>query len=121
MQRVAAARAGVVIDIDHHSFMRECAAQLILSSGDAWQIDLPARPDWPHQSWLITGRSLLDISSSPSNISSSAGLGATPEAMALQFFDDLKEPFVELLRNQHRFERAGIEPEVHLSQRSWRD
>ena len=52
---------------------------------------------------------MLDVFEPEQHLIFGQRLGAPPEAMALQFFDDLTQPFVlHPLRNQHRLQRAGI-------------
>jgi hypothetical protein len=107
MQRVAAARAGVVIDIDHHLDARQVRRQRTPVQATLGRLACPLGRIGRINLGLITCRSLLDIFEPEQHLVFGQRLGATPEAMALQFFDDLKEPFVaHPLRNQHRFERS---------------
>ena len=58
---------------------------------------------------LAARRDLLDLFEPEQHLIFGQRLGAAAEAMALQFLDDLTQPIVlHPLRNQHRFERAGI-------------
>ena len=58
---------------------------------------------------LAARRDLLDVFEPEQHLILGQRLGAAPEAMALQFLDDLTQPIVlHPLRNQHRFERVGI-------------
>jgi hypothetical protein len=109
MQRVAAARAHVIIDIDHHLDARQVrrkrsAVQATLgrpvgSFGRIDRINLG----------LITGRSLLDIFQPEQHLIFRQCLGAPTKAVTLQFLDDLTQPIVlRPLRNQHCLERAEI-------------
>ena len=109
MQRLAAARASAVFDIDHHLDARQmrrkrspvdatlCGSACSLGRIGRITLCLPAR------------RNLLDIFQPEQHLIFGQCLGAPAEAMALQFLDDLTQPFVlHPLGNQHRLQRAGI-------------
>ena len=58
---------------------------------------------------LAARRDLLDVFEPEQHLIFGQRLGAAPEAMALQFLDDLEKPLVaDALGNQHRLQRAGI-------------
>jgi hypothetical protein len=109
MQRVAAARARVGIDIDHHLDPRQ-----VRRKRSAVQATL-GRPACPLgriariNLGLITCGSLLDIFEPEQHLIFGQCLGTPTKAMTLQFFDDLTQPIVlRPLRNQHRLERARV-------------
>jgi hypothetical protein len=57
----------------------------------------------------IARRYLLDLFQAEQHLIFGQRLGTPPEAMTLQFLDDLTKPLVlHALGNQHRLQRAGI-------------
>ncbi len=109
MQRLAAARASVVVDVDHHLDARQVGRKRSAVHAPLCRSISPLGRIGRVTCGLAVRRNLLDILKPEQHLIFGQRLGTTTEAMALQFFDDLKEPFVaHPLGNQHRFERAGI-------------
>jgi hypothetical protein len=109
MQRVAAARAGMVIDIDHHldarQMRRQRSAVHAALCGSACPFGRMGRLNLG----LAVCRDLLDFFQTKQHLIFRQRLRAPAEAMTLQFFDDLAKPLVLCpLGNQHRLQRAGI-------------
>ena len=108
MQRVAAARARVVIDIDHHLDARQVRRKRSPVQATLGRSACPLGRIGRINLGLITCRSLLDIFEPEQHLIFGQRLGTPPKAMTLQFLDDLTQPIVlRPLRNQHRLERAG--------------
>ena len=109
MQRLAAARAGIVVDVDHHLDARQMAGKRSsvhpALGGSACPLGRIGRVTLG----LAARRNLLDVFEPEQHLIFGQRLGAAPEAMTLQFLDDLTQPLVlHPLGNQHRLERAGI-------------
>ena len=109
MQRVAAARASMIVDVDHHLDARQMRRQR--STVDA-TLGGVARPlGWRHRFvlGLSARRRLLDFFEAEQQLIFRQRLGPSAEAVTLQLLDDLLQPFgARTLCQQHRLERAGI-------------
>ena len=68
MQRLAAARAGAVVDVDHHLDARQMLGKRSSVHPAAWRSGLPARPHWPRRFSASPLAATCSTSSSPSNI-----------------------------------------------------
>ena len=106
---ISAARASAVFDIDHHLDARQVSWKRApidaTICGSARSLDRIGRVI----RCLTTRRNLLDLFQPEQHLVFWQRLSTTSEAMALQFFDDLTQPFVlHPLCNQHRFQRAEI-------------
>ncbi len=94
MQRLATARTGIVVDVDHHLDARQVFGKrssvhpaLGGSACPLGRIDRVALG-------LAARRNLLDVFKPEQHLIFGQRLGAPPEAMTLQFLDDLEQPFV---------------------------
>jgi hypothetical protein len=109
MQRVAAARAGVVIDIEHHLDARQMRRQRAPVQATLGRPACPLGRIGRINLGLITCLILLDIFEPEQHLVFWQCLGTSSKAMTLQFLDDLTEPIIlRPLRNQHRLERASV-------------
>ena len=109
MQRIAAAWARVVLNVDHHLNARQVRGKRSSVHAALGRSGCPL--GWIDRIALgVTARrDLLDILEPEQHLIFRQRLRAAAEAMALQFFDDLEKPLVaDALYNQHRLERAGI-------------
>ena len=103
MQRLATARTGMVLDIDHHLDARQM-------SGKRSSVRPPRRGAiGPFgrigcvELSLAARYHLLDVFEPEQHLIFRQRLGAAAKAMTLQFLDDLAKPLVlRPLRNQHR-------------------
>ena len=120
---LAAARAGVVVDIDHHLDARQMRGKRSSVHAALGGSTCPLGRIGRIALGLAARRDLLDVFEPEQHLIFGQRLGAAPEAMALQFLDDLDEAArsADPLRNQHRLERAGIVGKSHPPQRSWPD
>ncbi len=109
MQRLAAAGAGVVVDIDHHLHARQmCRKRSPVHPALRGSVRPLGRIGLVTLG-LAARRDLLDLFEPEQHLILGQRLGAAPEAVALQFLDDLAQPIVlRPRRDQHRFERVGI-------------
>ena len=109
MQRVAAARARVGIDIDHHLDPRQVRRKRSAVQATLGRPACPLGRIGRINLGLITCGSLLDIFEPEQHLIFGQCLGTPTKALTLQFFDDLTQPIVlRPLRNQHRLERARV-------------
>ena len=109
MQRVAAARAHEVVDIDHQLDARQVHGKRSPDHAALGRSIYPLGRISCISCGLTARRNLLDVLEPEQHLIFGQRLGTPSEAMALQLFDDLEKPLVaDALRNQHRFERAGI-------------
>ena len=104
---LAAARAGLVFDIDHHLDARQVRRKRSTVHAALGGSARPLRRIGRFASASLARRDLLDVFEPEQHLIFRQRLGATSEAMALQFLDDLAQPFVlSPLRDQHRLQRA---------------
>ena len=109
MQRVAAARAGVVLDIDHHLDARQMRRKRSPVHAALGGPACPLGRIGRFNLGLVARRSLLDVFEPEQHLIFGQRLGTPAKAMTLQLLDDLTQPIVlRPLRNQHRLQRAGI-------------
>ena len=109
VQRLTAARASAVFDIDHHLDARQMLGKRpavdAALCGSACALGRIGRITLG----LLARCSLLDVFKPEQHLIFGQCLGAPAKAMALQFLDDLTQPLVlHPLGNQHRLQRAGI-------------
>jgi hypothetical protein len=109
MQRVAAVRAGAIVDIDHHlnpGQMRRKRSPIHATFGGAAR---SLRRRGLFAPGIVVRRDLLGVFKSQQHLIFGQCLGASAEAMALQFLDDLFQPSgARPLGEQHRLQRVRI-------------
>ena len=94
MQRVAAARAGVVLDVDHHLDARQMRRQRSAVHAALGGTARPLGRIGCFTLGLAACRDLLDLFEPEQQLIFGQRLGAPAEAMALQLLDDLAQPLV---------------------------
>jgi hypothetical protein len=109
MKRITAARAGMVIDINHDLDARQMRRKRSPVHAALGRPLGPFRRIGRFSFGLAARRNLLHLLQAEQHLIFGERLRATTEAMTLQLFDDLAEPIIlRPLRNQHRLQRAGI-------------
>ena len=109
MQRAAATRTGVVVDVDHYLDARQVRGKRSTIHPTLGGSIGPLRRIGRVNLGIAARLDLLDVFEPEQHLIFGQRLCSSAEAMALQFLDDLTEPLVLYpLRNQHRFQRARI-------------
>lgn len=109
MQGMAAARTGLVLDVDDHLDPRQVGRQRASICPALGGALCPHCRGRGLVGRLVIGRGLLDFLKAEQKLIFRQRLGPAAKAVALQFLDDLLETFgPQTLGDQHRLERAGI-------------
>jgi len=109
MQCVAAAWAGMIVDVDHHLNARQMLRQR--STVDATLGGMACALGWCRRFVLgfAARHSLFDFFEAEQQLIFRQRLGPSAKAVTLQLLNDLLQPFgARTFRQQHRLERAGV-------------